>query len=73
LVDGQPDADRTLIYVLAHQSQDAAKASFGGFRDDPTWIAARAESEQKAGGSLTEKENGVQSVFMTATDYSPIQ
>jgi hypothetical protein len=73
LTSDQPDADRTLIYILAHESQDAAKKSFAAFREDSAWIAARSESEQRAGGSLTEKENGVQSVFMEATDYSPIR
>lgn len=73
LVEDQADADKTLIYLLAHESRDAAKASFGAFREDPAWIAARTASEQKAGGSLTEKEGGVQSIFMTATDYSPMQ
>jgi len=33
-------------------------------------VKARKESEDKAGGSLTVSE-GVKSVFMTATDYSP--
>lgn len=73
LAPGQADADRTLIYILAHESQDAAKASFAAFREDPAWIAARSQSEQQAGGSLTEQEGGVQSVFMKATDYSPLR
>ena len=66
---GQKGADDTLIYILAHKSVDAAKASFDAFRQDPDWIAARKASEEKAGGSLTTKD-GVKSVFMKATDYS---
>jgi hypothetical protein len=73
LVDGQPGAERTLVYFLAHDSQDAAKASFGNFREDADWLAARSESEKEAGGSLTEAEGGVLSRFMEATDYSPIR
>lgn len=73
LVDGQEDADRTLVYILAHQSLDAASASFDAFRQDPVWVAAKAASEEKAGGSLTESDGGVQSLFMTGTDYSPIR
>lgn len=73
LTDDQPGADKTLIYILAHDSQDAAKASFTAFRNDPVWIAARTASEAKAGGSLTEAKDGVLSQFMTATDYSPIR
>jgi hypothetical protein len=69
----QPHADRMLVYLLAHASTDAAKASFAAFRQDPDWLAARSASEQKAGGSLTEKEGGVVSEFLTATDYSPLR
>lgn len=72
LIDGQEGADNTLLYILAHKSEDAAKASFGAFRNDPTWTAARTASEQTAGGSLT-VEGGVKSRFMNATDYSPIR
>jgi len=66
----QKDADITLIYLLAHASQDAAKVSFGAFRADPEWIAAKKASEEKGGGSLTIPD-GVKSVFMQATDFSP--
>lgn len=66
------DPANTLIYLLAHQSVDAAKASFTAFRADETWIAAKKASEDKAGGSLTIPE-GVQSVFLVPTDYSPIR
>src|SRR5438105_3062324 len=54
LLPDQKDADRTLIYLLAHKSEAAAKASFDAFRKDPDWVKARADSEAKAGGSLTE-------------------
>ncbi len=70
LMPDQPEAADTLIYLLAHASQEAAKASFAAFRTDPDWVAARNASEEKAGGSLTVKD-GVKSVFMTPTDYSP--
>ena len=65
----QPAADTTLIYFLAHNSQDAAKASFDEFRKDPAWTAAR-EASEKPSGSLTVKD-GVKSVFLVPTDYSP--
>ncbi len=70
---GQKGADVTLIYVIAHKSADAAKASFDAFRKDPAWVAARTASEEKGGGSLTATEGGVKSVFMQATDYSPLK
>ena len=67
---GQKGAENTLIYFLAHQSQDAAKESFGKFRVDPDWNTARKASEEKGGGSLTVPD-GVKSLFLKATDYSP--
>lgn len=69
-MDKAHGADDTLVYILAHRSKDAAAASFKAFREDPEWIAARKASEEKAGGSLTVKD-GVQSIFMRPTDYSP--
>ena len=67
--DKDQGAEDTLIYLLAHQSKDAADASFKAFREDPEWIAARRASEEKAGGSLTAPD-GVKSVFLKPTDYS---
>jgi hypothetical protein len=71
-LSGQKDADNTLVYILAHKSVEAAKASFDAFRKDPDWNAARKASEEKAGGPLTVKD-GVKSTFLKATDYSPIR
>ena len=70
LMPDQAGAENTLVYMLAHASEDAAKASFAAFRADPDWIAAKAASEEKGGGSLTVPD-GVKSVFLKATDYSP--
>ncbi len=70
LLPDQANAENTLVYLLAHASVDAAKASFEAFRADPDWIAAKKESEDKGGGSLTIPD-GVKSVFLKATDYSP--
>ncbi len=61
-------ANNTLIYVLWHQSEEAAKASFAAFRKDPDWIAAKTESEKD--GSLT-VPGGVVSVFLKTTEWSP--
>jgi hypothetical protein len=70
--EGTKDADHKLVYILAHKSADAAKASFDAFRKDPDWIAARSASEKAAGGSLTVKD-GVKSTFMKGTDFSPLR
>jgi len=64
-----PTAGNTLIYILEHKSRDAAKASWAAFGADPVWQKARAESE--AGGRILAK--APESVFLTATDYSPIK
>lgn len=66
----QKGAEDTLVYILAHKSQDAAKESFSNFGKDEEWITARKESE--ANGPLTIK-GGVKSVFMKPTDYSPLR
>ena len=67
-------AGNTLIYLLHHESEAAAKASFDAFRADPAWIAAKEASEKAAGGSLTiAQPNGVKSEFLVPTDYSPVK
>lgn len=66
-----PHADRMLVYLLAHASREAAQRSFDAFRKDPEWTKARAASEERAGGSLTEATDGVLSEFLVPTDYSP--
>jgi uncharacterized protein YkuJ len=60
-----------LVYMLAHDSVDAAKKSFDAFRVDPMWVKAKAESEKKAGGSLTTDKDGVVSEFFKPAEYSP--
>jgi hypothetical protein len=67
-----PNPANTLVYILAHKSKEAGLASFDEFRKDPTWIAAKEASEKVGGGSLTiAQPDGVKSVYMTPTDYSP--
>ena len=60
--------DKTLIYLLAYPSADAAKASWDAFRADPEWKAVAAESEK--GGKLAKE---VISVYLDPTDFSPIK
>jgi hypothetical protein len=69
---GQMGNDVRLVYLLAHKSAEARDKSFETFRKDPDWVKAREASERKAGGSLTVKD-GVKSVLMKPTDYSPIK
>ena len=72
LVPGQPAAADTLVYFLAHANAAAAGKSWDGFRADPDWVSAKAASEKAAGGSLTVPD-GVTSVFLTPTDFSPVK
>lgn len=66
--------DNTLVYLLAHKSQEAGLASFGSFRQDADWIKVKTASEEKAGGSLTlPQPGGVQSIYCKPTDYSPLK
>ena len=61
-------ADKTLIYILAFPSKEAAAKSWAAFRADPDWVKVRKESEKD--GALVAK---VESVYMTGTDYSPLK
>jgi hypothetical protein len=64
-----PTAQNTLIYIIAHESREAAKANWAKFQADPEWIKVRTESE--ANGKILVKSPD--SVFLVPTDYSPIK
>jgi hypothetical protein len=63
-----PAKETTLIYVISHKSREAAKASWAAFSADPEWKKI-AEASQ-VDGKIVER---IESVFMDATDYSPLQ
>jgi hypothetical protein len=67
------DGERKLVYLLAHESVESAKEKFSTFAKDPEWRAARAESERRAGGPLTERRGGVQSEFLVGVDFSALR
>jgi hypothetical protein len=60
-------ASNTLIYVIEHESREAAKASWAAFISDPDWKKAHKASE--ADGKILSQRP--ESIFMAATDYSP--
>ena len=62
-----PRSQNTLIYVLRHDSRDAAKASWKAFLSDPDWQQVYKESE--VDGPILAK--APESIYMEATDYSP--
>lgn len=59
--------ENTLVYIISHASNDAAKTSWNGFREDAEWQKVAAESE-KDGKILAKKPD---SVYMEPTDFSP--
>lgn len=61
-------SQNTLIYLLSHDSREAAKASWAAFSSDPGWQKAKADSE--AAGRIVSK---VESVFLTPTEYSQLK
>jgi len=66
--EDSPAKEDTLIYVISHASREQAKKNWDEFRNDPEWKAVAAASE--ADGKIVEK---VDSVFVDATDYSPLK
>ena len=60
-----PLSQTTMIYLLSHESREAAARSWAAFRDDPDWKKVSAD-----GGPVTSK---VESVFLEPTDYSPMK
>jgi hypothetical protein len=63
-----PLSQNTLVYLLAHESREAAKRSWDAFRNDPEWKKVAAETQ--ANGPIVSK---VESVFFNPTDYSPMK
>ena len=62
------EAPNTLIYIVAHQSNEAAKKSWAGFRADADWQKVTAESKAKGLTGVT-----VSSYYLTPTDYSALK
>jgi hypothetical protein len=61
-------AEETLVYIVAHPSEEAAKKSWDEFRKDPDWIKVRTDSEKN--GPIVSK---VESKFFKPTDYSKMK
>jgi hypothetical protein len=63
-----PLSENTLIYVLAHDSREAADASWSAFAADPQWQRVAEESQRD--GKILEN---VERVYLDATSYSQIK
>ncbi|MBV9308120.1 MAG: NIPSNAP family protein [Acidobacteriaceae bacterium] len=64
----EPLKGKTLVYLLAFPSREAATKSWADFRNDPEWKKVSAASE--ANGKIVEK---VDSIFLEPTDFSKIK
>ena len=62
----EPLKGKTLVYVIAHPSREAAAVNWKAFGDDPEWQSVRDKSE--ANGKLVEK---IDSTYLVMTDFSP--
>jgi hypothetical protein len=63
-----PTATNTIVYLLAHESREAARESWAAFNADPGWREV-SRASQVDGRIVSE----VESVFLRPTDYSPIK
>ena len=57
----------TLLYIVAHQSREAAISSWQSFASDPEWKTVQKDSE--VAGKILAK--APESIFMTTTKFSP--
>jgi hypothetical protein len=62
----EPLKDKTLVYMIAHPSREAATANWKEFQADPEWQSVKQKSE--ADGPLVDK---VDSTFLVLTEFSP--
>lgn len=63
-----PASQNTLVYLIAHPSREAAKENWAAFGKDPEWQKVAQESQ--VNGKIVAS---VQSMFLDATDYSPLK
>ena len=66
--DEKGEAERTLVYIVAHEDKEAHDKSWAAFRGDPEWQKVLAESE-KDGKLLAEPPRVI---LMKETDFSPL-
>jgi hypothetical protein len=68
-LDADKGAGKTLIYMLAFDTREAATKSWADFQADPEWVKVRNASE--ANGKILAK--APVSVFLTPTDFSALK
>ena len=62
------EAGNTLVYLIAHESRDAARENWAAFGQDEEWRKAYADS-RKDGPLVT----NIVSKFLVPTNYSPLR
>jgi NIPSNAP len=67
-VAGTPGAGNTVMYILAHESREAAAKSWAAFNADPEWQKVRTDS--LVGGNPVARAD---SYFVAPADFSPIK
>jgi hypothetical protein len=63
-----PSAENTLIFIVAHDSREAAEQHWEEFRSDPEW--KKLAQASLASGEIVEK---IDSTFLRPTDFSPMK
>lgn len=63
-----PASENTLVYIISHDSREAAQASWDAFRSDPEW--QRVAEQSQVDGRIV---SNVESLFLEATDFSPMK
>ena len=66
--DSEELSQNTMVYMVAHESREAAAESWSAFGNDPTWHAMRDQSRED-GPVVT----GVVTPFLDLTSFSPGQ
>ncbi|PCJ24985.1 MAG: NIPSNAP family protein [SAR86 cluster bacterium] len=66
--DNDELSENTMVYMVAHDSREAAAASWSAFGADPEWKKMSEES-QLDGRIISNVEN----LFLTPTNFSPVQ
>jgi NIPSNAP protein len=61
-----PKSENTYVYIVAHENQEKAKASWAKFREDPDWVKLRSTATSP--GQIK-----VESVFVNPTTYSTLK
>lgn len=70
-VEGQPEMENKMVYLLAFPNIDARTTAFRNFSADPEWQKVAADSQRD--GAILISPGGVVSVQLEPTDYSPLK